>query len=94
MTDRQSWLSRAIGAVETRLSDVLMSPPAQPGCIPATTTERATPESLPVDTGTSTPTPEQINPGLASGLNVSPQSVGLPGGPTTGNKARGKIVNG
>jgi len=36
-------------ALETRLSDVLNSPPARPGCIPATTTERAVPVSLPLD---------------------------------------------
>jgi len=68
-----SWLDRVITAVETRLSDVLISPPARPECIPATTTEQAIPESLPRDTAKSGPTPEQINPGLAPGINVSPR---------------------
>jgi multidrug resistance efflux pump len=72
--DGRSWLDRAIAAVETRLSDVLISPPARPGCIPATTTDRATPESLPVDTVKSGATPEQINPGLAPSVNASPRS--------------------
>ena len=72
--DGQSWLGRAIAAVETRLSDVLISPPARPGCIPATTTEQATPESLPVDTAKSGATPEQINPGLAPSVNASPRN--------------------
>ena len=40
--DGRTWLARAISAVETRLSDVMSGPPARPGCIPATTTERAT----------------------------------------------------
>ncbi|MBV9289888.1 MAG: HlyD family secretion protein, partial [Hyphomicrobiales bacterium] len=44
------WLDRAVAEVATRLSDVLISPPARPGCIPATTTDRATPEFLPGDT--------------------------------------------
>src|SRR5262249_29485459 len=64
-----SWLGRAVAAVETRLSDVLNSPPARPGCIPATTSEQAIPETLPADTAKSGATPEQINPGLAPGLN-------------------------
>jgi multidrug resistance efflux pump len=72
--DSQFWLGRAIAAVETRLSDVLVSPPARPGCIPATTTEQATPESLPVNTAKSGATPEQINPGLAPGLKASPRN--------------------
>jgi multidrug resistance efflux pump len=68
----RTWLGRAISAVETRLSDVLNGPPARPGCIPAITTERATTESLPVDKAKATPTPEQINPGLAPGMDTSP----------------------
>jgi multidrug resistance efflux pump len=69
-----SWLGRAVGQVETRLSDVLNGPPARPGCIPATTTERATPASLPIDVANPGATPEQINPGLAPSINVAPKS--------------------
>jgi len=72
--DRRTWPARAIAAVETRLFDVLEGPPARPGCIPATTTERATPASLPVDEQKSAPTPEQINPGLAPGMSASPRN--------------------
>jgi multidrug resistance efflux pump len=72
--DARSWLDRAVAAVGTRLSDVLTGPPARPGCIPATTTERAAPETLPVDTAKSGATPEQINPGLAPGMNASPRT--------------------
>jgi multidrug resistance efflux pump len=72
--DTQRWLDRAIAAVETPVSDVLMSPSARPGCIPATTTDRATPESLPVDTATSPPTPDEINPGLAPSINSAPRN--------------------
>ena len=70
----RSWLDRTIAEVTTRLSDVLISPPAQPGCIPAMTTERATPESLPVDAAKSAATPEEINPGLAPSINGSPRN--------------------
>jgi multidrug resistance efflux pump len=72
--DGQSWLDRATTAVETRLSDVLNGPPARPGCIPATTTERAIPESLPADSAKSGATPEQINPGLAPSITASPRN--------------------
>jgi hypothetical protein len=72
--DGRAWLDRVIATVETRLSDVLAGPPARPGCIPATTTERATPVSLPVDKRKSAPSPEQINPGLAPGMDASPRN--------------------
>src|SRR6516165_8633122 len=62
--DGRSWLGRAVAEVHTRLSDVLTSPPARPGCIPAMTTDRAIPASLPADAPKSPATPEEINPGL------------------------------
>ena len=46
---------------------------ARPGCIPATTTERATTESLPADKEKPAPTPEQLDPGLAPGVGASPK---------------------
>jgi hypothetical protein len=70
----QSWLGRAIAEVGARLSDVLTGPPTQVGCIPATTTDRATPESLPADAAKSGLTPEEINPGLAPGMSASPRN--------------------
>jgi hypothetical protein len=72
--DGRTWPARAVAEIETRLFDVLDGPPARPGCIPATTTERATPASLPVDEQKSAPTPEQINPGLAPGMSASPRN--------------------
>jgi multidrug resistance efflux pump len=73
-TQPSSWLGRAVGQVETRLSDVLNGPPARSGCIPATTTERATPVSLPIDVANPGATPEQINPGLAPDMTSAPRS--------------------
>jgi multidrug resistance efflux pump len=72
--DTRPWLERAAAAVKTRLSDVVNSPPARPGCIPATTTERAIPVSLPVDQAQAGIAPEQLNPGLAPSMNASPRS--------------------
>ena len=72
--DGQSWVHRAIAEVATRLSDVLIGAPARPGCIPATTTDQATPESIPADTAKSAASPEEINPGLAPSVNASPRN--------------------
>jgi multidrug resistance efflux pump len=73
-TQSSSWLGRALGQVETRLSDVLSGPPVRSRCIPATTIEHAIPESLPADTVTSGAAPEEINPGLAPGMRASPMN--------------------
>ena len=70
----QSWLARAVGQVETRLSDVLNGAPVRSGCIPATTTERATPKTLPEYRTHSGNTPERINPGLAPSINAAPRN--------------------
>jgi multidrug resistance efflux pump len=70
----RTWLGRAISAIETRLSDVLNGPPARPGCIPATTSGRAPMESLPVPMVKAAPLPEQINPGLAPGMDAAPRN--------------------
>jgi multidrug resistance efflux pump len=67
-------LGGAIAAVTTRLGDVLNGPSARPSCIPATTTERATPVALPIDKLKSAPNPEQINPGLAPAIDASPRN--------------------
>ena len=69
-----SWFGRAVGQVETRLSDVLNGPVARSGCIPATTTERATPAYLPIDSANPAAMPEQINPGLAPSINATPKN--------------------
>lgn len=73
-TNGRTWLGRMVSAVETRLSDVMSGSPARPGCIPATTTERATTEFLPADKEKPAPTPEQLNPGLAPSVDASPKS--------------------
>jgi multidrug resistance efflux pump len=70
---REAWLDRPIAAVKARLSNVFEGPPARPDCIPATTTERATPTSLPVDKKGSAPSPDQLNPGLAPSMAGSPR---------------------
>ena len=72
--DGRTWLSRVIPALEARLSDVMNGPPTRPGCIPASTTQRATTESLPVPEVKRAPSPEQLNPGLAPSMDTSPKN--------------------
>jgi multidrug resistance efflux pump len=74
-TDDQTWLGRAVAEVEARLSDVLSGPSARPGCIPAVTTGQAPTESLPVDKEGPASSADQLNPGLAPGLDKSPTDV-------------------
>jgi hypothetical protein len=76
--------------VTTSLSGVFNGPPARPGCIPAITTERGPTQSLPATQAQPSLTPEEINPGPAPGLNVSPQDGRLPTSSAAGNKVRGK----
>jgi multidrug resistance efflux pump len=75
VTDGLARFDRAIATVKSRLSDVLDGPPARAACIPAITTERAPPASLPGDKQKPGLGPEQINPGLAPGMNASPRNV-------------------
>ncbi len=70
---RRPWLDRLVAAMAARLSDVFDGPPARPGCIPATTTERGSTQSLPVEQEGSPASPSQLNPGLAPGMSVSPR---------------------
>jgi hypothetical protein len=66
---------RLMAAVATSLSEVFNGPSARPGCIPAITTERGPTQSLPATQAQPSLTPEEINPGLAPGINASPQNV-------------------
>jgi multidrug resistance efflux pump len=71
--DRRPWPGGVMATMAARLSDVLDGPPARPGCIPATTTERGPTQSLPVEKEGPPASPSQLNPGLAPGMNLSPR---------------------
>jgi multidrug resistance efflux pump len=83
--------NRLRAEVTTSLSDVFNGPSARPGCVPAIMTEPGPTQSLPATQAQPSLTPEEINPGLAPGINASPQDVRLPTSPAVGNKVRGKI---
>jgi multidrug resistance efflux pump len=71
--DDGSWPGRTVTEVRTRLSDLLAGPSARPGCIPAVTSGQGPTESLPADKEEPIPSADQINPGLAPGIDVSPR---------------------
>jgi hypothetical protein len=90
-TDRSSWFDRFRAEVATSLSDVFNGPSAQPGCVPAITTEDRPTQSLPATQAKPSLTPGQINPGLIPGLNATPQNVGLPSSAGTGDRSKAKL---
>lgn len=67
--DRSTWFDRA----RASLSNVFNGPSGRPGCIPAVTADRGPTQSIPGWTVQPTPTAEQINPGLAPGIQTSPR---------------------
>jgi multidrug resistance efflux pump len=69
-----TWFDRLRAEVATSLSDVFNGPSARPGCVPAITTQRGPTQSLPATQARPSLTPEQINPGLAPGMDASPRS--------------------
>jgi RND family efflux transporter MFP subunit len=67
------WFDRLKTAVGTSVSDLLNGSSGRPGCIPPVTTGRAPTVALPEEEAQPSPTPEQINPGLAPGEKASPR---------------------
>jgi hypothetical protein len=45
----------------------------RPNCLPLTTTQHVPTESIPAETVPGVVSPEQLNPGLAPGMNLSPR---------------------
>jgi hypothetical protein len=85
---QRSRFHRLRAEVAASLSSVFNGPTARPGCVPAIMTEPGPTQSLPATQAQPSLTPEEINPGLALGINTSPQDV--PTGPSAGNKVRRK----
>jgi RND family efflux transporter MFP subunit len=69
-----TWFDRVRAKIGTAFLDVFNGPSARPECIPAITTQRGATESLPATEAQPSLKPEQINPGLAPGMNASPRS--------------------
>jgi multidrug resistance efflux pump len=71
--DHRSWLDRARTNVLDQLSELFSGPRARPNCLPVFTPQRAPIESIPTETLPRAMSPEQINPGLAPGMKLSPR---------------------
>ena len=71
---RQSIFDRGYaGVVESFSSLVYGPPPSRPGCLPVMDSQPAPDEALPLPTVPPAQSPEQIDPGIAPGLDVSPK---------------------
>lgn len=72
--DHQNWFDRAHTNAVDSLSALFHGPPApRPGCLSALTTQPPPTESIPAPKERPAPTPEQVEPGLAPGMDVSPR---------------------
>ena len=72
-TDHRSLLERMRTDVLDRLSDLVTGPAPRRNCLPISTSQRAPTESIPADSVPRAMSPEEINPGLAPGMTLSPR---------------------
>ena len=72
-TVHTSWLDLMRTNVLGQLSDLFTGPVPRPNCLPVLTPQRAPTESLPAEDAPRAMSPEQINPGLAPGMTLSPR---------------------
>jgi multidrug resistance efflux pump len=68
--DHRNWFGR----MRTELSDLFNGALPRENCLPVFTPQRAPSESLPAETVPPARSPEQINPGLAPGMEFSPRN--------------------
>jgi hypothetical protein len=70
---RPDWFDRMRRNVVDQLIDLFNDPLPRPNCLPVTI-ERVPTESIPAETVPGAASPEQINPGLAPGMDLSPRN--------------------
>ena len=68
-SEQSTWFDSARASV----FNVLDGPSVQPNCISATTADGVPVQAIPAWEAQATPAPEQINPGLATGIQASPR---------------------
>jgi len=73
-TDDGRWVDRLRAELVERLSSLINDPPQRPNCVPRLTTQRSPAESLPTENLPPAISPDQINPGLAPGMNLAPRN--------------------
>ena len=73
-TDDGRWVDRVRAELVERLSNLFNDPAQRPNCAPRLTTQRSPAESLPTENLPPAMAPDQINPGLAPGMNLAPRN--------------------
>ena len=68
-----AWLGTALARVATLLEDIVYGPQPSPGCVPRIGDENGATVILPTPKPVAPLDPEQLNPGLAPGIDESPQ---------------------
>jgi multidrug resistance efflux pump len=76
-TVHRSWLDLMRTNVLKQLSDLFTGAVPRPNCLPVLTAQRAPSESMPAGRVSRAMSPEQINPGLAPGMTLSPRTRAL-----------------
>jgi RND family efflux transporter MFP subunit len=69
------WLRQRFASLANRLDDIVHGPQASPDCVPRVGDENGTTVTLPTPTPVAPLNPEEINPGLAPGMDASPQAL-------------------
>jgi multidrug resistance efflux pump len=73
-TARPSWFNRMRTNVD-QLTELFTGPVPRSNCLPVIATERPPSDTIPAETVPGGMSPEQINPGLAPGINLSPKGA-------------------
>ena len=69
------WLRQRFDNLANRLGDIVRGPQASADCVPRVGDEKGAIVTLPTPTPVAPLNPEEINPGLAPGINASPRAL-------------------
>jgi multidrug efflux pump subunit AcrA (membrane-fusion protein) len=71
--DHPKWSDRLRRVIEDPLIDLFTGPQPRPDCQPVMTIPQAHVDAIPAESAPEAMSPDQINPGLAPGMNLSPR---------------------
>lgn len=69
-----SWPDRILASVVDPISDLINGRPPRPNCLQDASRERPETETIPYSTEPAAPAPENVEPGLTPGIDVSPRN--------------------
>ena len=69
-----SWPDRILAGVVDPISDLINGRPPRPNCLQDASRERPETETIPYSTEPAAPAPENVEPGLTPGIDVSPRN--------------------